>query len=71
MLYFAFSTSDKMLVIVKILGPHMSADFKGRDNDSGCPHLSPRMLSLDPVVSVGSHWITDKICINKELRDHC
>ena len=29
MLYFAFSTSDKMSVIVKILGPHMSADFKG------------------------------------------
>ena len=59
MLYFDFSTSDKMLVIVKILGPHMSADFKGRDNDSGCLHLSPRMIDLDLLVPVIGRRYTD------------
>ena len=60
-----------MLVIMKILGPHMSTDLKGRDNGSGCPHLSPRMSYFDLLVSILGHRITGKLCINKGLRAHC
>ena len=57
--------------MIKIPGPHMSTDLKGRDNGSGCPHLSPRMNYFDLLVLVLGHWVTDKICINKGPRAHC
>ena len=56
---------------MKILGPHMYTDLKGRDNDSGCPHLSPRMSYFDSLVSILGHRITGKLCINKGIWAHC
>ena len=44
-----------LAIMIKIPGPHMSTDLKGRDNDSGSPHLSPQMIDLDLLVPVMGH----------------